>query len=101
MIITWNVRGLNDPLKQAAVKKLLLTKKISLPGVLEPRVRSDNLDKVWNSFRLDQWTLITNKAQERVARIWLMFDTSKASVQILDTQDQCIHSVKEWFSYGL
>lgn len=40
---TWNIRGLNDPLKQKAVCSFVRVNRLSLFGVVETKIRSVNL----------------------------------------------------------
>ncbi|KAF8395677.1 hypothetical protein HHK36_019627 [Tetracentron sinense] len=46
---TWNVRGLNNSLRQNDVKAFLHQYKMSLAGLLETKVRQDSVDKVMSS----------------------------------------------------
>jgi hypothetical protein len=42
----WNIRGLNDPLKQGEVRKLISEHHVSLCGLVETRVKECNKDNV-------------------------------------------------------
>lgn len=40
IVTTWNTRGLNDPAKVAAVKKLLSDHNIDVIGIIETKVKA-------------------------------------------------------------
>ena len=52
MISCWNIRGLNDPLKQSEVHLLTAKYQIAILCIIETRVRSCNIEKVWAGLRL-------------------------------------------------
>ena len=45
----WNIRGLNDPMKQAEVRRFLREEKLSLCGLVETKVRDSNFLRVSRS----------------------------------------------------
>lgn len=45
-IATWNIRGLNFPAKQKAIKELVLQYKIAIIGLVETKVKEENVEKV-------------------------------------------------------
>ena len=45
-IVSWNIRGLNGLDKQEDVKIFLHTNKIELAGLLETKVKLENMDAV-------------------------------------------------------
>jgi len=45
----WNVRGLNDPIKHSALRRLIHQERIA-PGLVETRVRDKNKDMFLNFF---------------------------------------------------
>lgn len=42
----WNIRDLNDPIKQSEVRRCILNKKLSFIGIVENKIREENLDLV-------------------------------------------------------
>ena len=57
---SWNVRGLNDPLKIKEVKSFLHVNKFTSFALTETRVKLANKDKVQKKFgRSWQWGIIT------------------------------------------
>ena len=46
---TWNIRGLNDPLKQKEVHSFVMSNDIDFVFILETRVRVYNKDKIFNA----------------------------------------------------
>ena len=46
---TWNIRGLNDPLKQKEVRSFVISNDLDFVCILETRVRVSNKDRIFNS----------------------------------------------------
>ncbi|XP_050238227.1 uncharacterized protein LOC126687715 [Mercurialis annua] len=88
---TWNIRGLNEPLKQAEVKRLLAKNNIALAGIIETRVRFANKDKVWRKMNLQGWDKIDNYTHSDLGKIWIIYDRSRVKVSFIDSTDQVIH----------
>jgi len=42
----WNIRGLNDPMKQNEVRKLILEHKLSFVALIETKIKEVNKDRV-------------------------------------------------------
>lgn len=56
-ICTWNVRGLNDPLKIKEVKSFIDSNKFTMFALADTRVKVTNKDKVQRKFgRLWTWS---------------------------------------------
>ncbi|XP_050238208.1 uncharacterized protein LOC126687695 [Mercurialis annua] len=87
---TWNIRGLNEPLKQAEVKRLLAKNNIDLAGIIETRVRFANRDKVWRKMNLQGWDKIHNYTHSDLGKIWIIYDRSRVKVSFIDSTDQMI-----------
>ncbi|XP_074305914.1 uncharacterized protein LOC141641139 [Silene latifolia] len=60
-------------------------------GLLETRIRSRNMNKL-NSSLCDEWAICTNNCSHGGGRIWLVWNPSMFSVNVLDITEQCIHS---------
>lgn len=50
-IVSWNVRGLNDPNKQKGVKTFCIRNQVGLVCMMETKVRQRNFPKVANQFQ--------------------------------------------------
>lgn len=85
----WNIRGLNTPLKQDAIKRFMHLNNLVLFAVLETKVREDNFT-VFDSFTTS-WNLATDKGCARNVRIALLWDAQEVSVVVERVMDQCIH----------
>ncbi|XP_050233455.1 uncharacterized protein LOC126681943 [Mercurialis annua] len=88
--ISWNIRGLNDPLKQANVHKLLVNKKVMIAGLLETRMRVPNFDKVWKKMNLQDWSIINNYEHSEIWKIWVVY-RNKVKVDLIFKSDKIIH----------
>lgn len=88
-IACWNIRGLNSPLKQKEIRSYVSNNNISIIGLLEVKVRQNNLD-VFTKRTLRHWEVIHNTQPNSVARIWLGIDPNKFHAQTLHIGEQCI-----------
>ncbi|XP_050207429.1 uncharacterized protein LOC126656849 [Mercurialis annua] len=91
ILLSWNIRGLNEPLKQAEVNHLLGKNNVVVAGILETRVRASNKDKVWKNLNMRNWKLIDNYEFSDNGRMCIMYDDSKAKVNPIRFTDQLIH----------
>lgn len=88
-IASWNIRGLNSPLKQNEIKLFILDKEINIIDILEVKVRLQNFQNIKNKiFR--NWDVLHNTSPNSVARIWLGWDPTLFLVQPLYEEEQCI-----------
>ncbi|GAV72801.1 Exo_endo_phos domain-containing protein/DUF4283 domain-containing protein, partial [Cephalotus follicularis] len=86
----WNIRGLNDPIKQREVKSLILKNNVAFLGVLETRVRAANKDKVGRKFGRG-WRMVTNHSQSLLGRIWILWNPSVLQFTVEHISHQAIH----------
>ena len=101
MLASWNIRGLNDPSKQSAVRKLIAEQKLWAVGLIEIRVRNANVDKVWTGLKLRNWHLLSNQAYYPLGRIWLSYNPSVISITLLNCAAQFLHCFVTWQNYQL
>ena len=88
-IISWNIRGLNDPNKQEDVSIFLKKQKVGLIGLRETKVRRHNEDRVASTlFRGWQWK--TNGSCCLKGRIWVAWRPKQYNVSILKITEQLI-----------
>ena len=88
-ILAWNVRGLNDPLKQRRVVSRIRELKVNLACLVETRVKEQNMQNII-SRHFEGWKVLSNYSNEaRNGRIWLLW-TNPYHVELVDVMDQCI-----------
>ncbi|XP_021994742.1 uncharacterized protein LOC110891353 [Helianthus annuus] len=89
---SWNIRGLNRPLKQSEVRALVAENILNVCAILESHVDITKLDKVCKGvFRSWSWT--SNGALcNRGTRIILGWNMDVVDVMILSQTDQVIHA---------
>ncbi|XP_050229569.1 uncharacterized protein LOC126678717 [Mercurialis annua] len=95
-ILSWNIRGMNEPLKQAEVRRLLAKNDISLAGIIETRVRRLNKDSVWKNMKLYDWNLIENYEFSDLGKIWIIYNKTRIKVLKIDSSDQFVHCKVEY-----
>ena len=67
-IVAWNIRGLNDPLKQKEVISFVKEHSLRVVCHLETRVRISNKDRIFTSI-LPGWCLLHNYDHALLGRI--------------------------------
>ncbi|KAL2224605.1 UNVERIFIED_CONTAM: hypothetical protein Sindi_2993600 [Sesamum indicum] len=85
----WNVRGLNKRDHQLAIKDLISEYGLDFMGILETRVRINNVMPI-QSFLLPHWKWFVDYATV-VNRIWVAWDENVVDVHILNLGNQFMH----------
>ncbi|XP_038998866.1 uncharacterized protein LOC120124224 [Hibiscus syriacus] len=89
MIVSfWNVRGINNPLKQAKVLKRLDSCEVDVICLMESRIRRDNSAKFSTVFSAD-WNLVENYDCVDGGRLWIIWKR-QLSFSVLRRCDQAI-----------
>lgn len=68
-LASWNVRGLNNPIKQAEIRKFIHANSLSLIGIVESKIRKENMDLSMKHCIPDGWDYVHNGNIGSVARI--------------------------------
>ncbi|XP_010687394.1 uncharacterized protein LOC104901504 [Beta vulgaris subsp. vulgaris] len=89
---SWNVRGLNDPLKIKEVKSFLVGNKLNIVALNETRVKLANKDRIRKKFG-GSWQWGDNYSHSSKGRIWLAWKHALIQVKILFTTEQVIHAL--------
>ena len=85
----WNVRGMNKRYKQKEIK-LLLQNKVSLAGLVETRVKSNNVRSVLQGIA-PGWKALHNYDDSPKGRIWLIWDDNWYEVKKITNSVQMLH----------
>ncbi|KAH7836105.1 hypothetical protein Vadar_032774 [Vaccinium darrowii] len=86
----WNIRGLNDPLKQKEVLSFIRSQKLSLVGIVEIKVRLENFDKTVRFCFPAKWASIHNGSNDRVSRIIVAWNALDVTVDIFFPSPQLV-----------
>lgn len=90
-LASWNIRGLNAPLKQREVKEFIRCNGINLCAILESHVHRDVLEGLCCKV-FGRWEWGTNVAcSEGGTRIIIAWDVAIMDVMILEVHSQFIH----------
>ncbi|XP_021836060.2 uncharacterized protein [Spinacia oleracea] len=89
-ISTWNVRGLNDPIKVVEIKKFLASNNISVVALLETKVQEKNSCKIQKKIGVG-WQWIMNYEHSPRGRIWIGWKHALVSVQLIQKTEFCVH----------
>ena len=99
---SWNIRGLNDPLKQKEVHSFLESHALDFVCILETRVRPSKKDRIFNSI-LPGWRLFHNYDHALLGRIWICGNPEKVSIDVIHSMDQAmlchITALKDNYSF--
>ncbi|GAV74020.1 Exo_endo_phos domain-containing protein [Cephalotus follicularis] len=86
----WNVRGLNDPSKHSEVRHFISSNSISLFGLLESRVKVNNLDNVVRNI-CNKWLYTSNHNVSLSGRVVVAWNPSNLSFVPALVTEQAIH----------
>lgn len=86
----WNIRGLNDPNKQVAIRNFIYANKVDVLVVLETKVRSDNIGKVRKRICSNgMWE--DNNLQDPHGRVWIWWNIQRVKLVVIQSHAQFIH----------
>ena len=86
----WNIRGLNDPLKQREVRNLIKDEKLSLCGLVETKVLEKNKDVILKTIDRS-WKVECNYNFSSLGRIWVCWNPFDVTVLVVGSSEQVIH----------
>lgn len=89
ILLSWNIRGLNDPNKIKEVKNYIVSNLICLVGLFETRVKEDNEKKIQRKFGTN-WEWVSNYEHHRKGRIWVGWRQDQCQVDIIRKHTQFI-----------
>ncbi|XP_074288797.1 uncharacterized protein LOC141613953 [Silene latifolia] len=90
IISSWNVRGMNDPLRQQEVLEFLKRNKVDCGAVIETHIKS-YLAQVIYKRQFSSYSLATNYNSHPGGRIWLLWNPATVQVRVLDSGAQFLH----------
>lgn len=88
--LIWNVGGINKRHKQKELKFLLKSRKIRIVGLVETRVKQQNVNKISSNI-LPVWGIITNHQSNNNGRIWFARDPNVYKAVAIHITSQLIH----------
>lgn len=63
-IASWNIRVINNPMKQKEIRSLIDVQRLSLCGVLEVKARKDNLSSICGRCSPVSWSYLDNSGSQ-------------------------------------
>ncbi|KAL9347262.1 hypothetical protein Peur_058628 [Populus x canadensis] len=90
LIRSWNIRGLNSPLKQHEVGNLMRKNKLDVCGLLETKLVSFKMTSM-QKFRLKKWKVLSNAAAASTARIVVLWNPATVNVDLIGFSAQGLH----------
>ena len=81
IIHSWNIRGLNNPLKQHEVVSLMKKHKMDVCGLLETKLSSSKVSSM-QQFQLKNWKVLSNAAAASTARIMVLWNPVTINVDL-------------------
>ncbi|KAK9705648.1 hypothetical protein RND81_07G073300 [Saponaria officinalis] len=88
---SWNIRGLNDPLKQQEVMSLLQHCRIDVLGLVETRVKLRRSEGIIKG-RFPAYQVICNYDSHSNGRIWVLGRKSSVHLEVLAPSSQFVHT---------
>lgn len=88
-ISSWNIRGLNDPIKQHEVRQFLMQNHIDIITIVEVKVRLNKVEKVAkNTF--PRWKVVHNTGIEVIPRKWCRWNAEKFKGTVVADDRHCL-----------
>ena len=88
-IAAWNVRGLNQPLKQMEVRKYISGSSLGIIGLSETKVRTPNIESTCKQISTS-FSYFGNHSNHGVARILLLWDPMAVKINIITSSSQAV-----------
>jgi len=88
-VLSWNIRGLNNPLKQKEIRRLVRSLNISVVCLDETRVQECNALSILGSM-FPGWKFFNNYSMHRLGKVWLCQDPGISSVSLVDAHSQVL-----------
>ena len=88
LLLSWNIRGLNSPLKQHEVVSYI--KNNNVYGLLKTKLTSSKL-QFMHKFRLKNWRSFSNVEAVGIATIIVLWNPSTVKVDLIDLSTQAFH----------
>jgi len=88
-LLSWNVRGLNMPLTQKEVRKVVRRLNLAIVCLVETRVKVDNFPRIVASM-LPGWKVINNYSQHYLGKIWICWDPGGYVLEPYDTYEHLL-----------
>lgn len=89
-LCTWNIRGLNDPLKIKELQQFLRKNHVNVIGVLENKVKLKNEVTIQKKFG-NHWRLQFNSCKSPKRRIRVRWCVDDVIMDIRRVEEQFIH----------
>ena len=90
IIYSWNVRGLNNPLKHHEVIGLMKKFRMDICGLLETKLILSRVASL-HRLRLRDWKYISNADAASIARIVVFWNPSTFSIDLISSTTQALH----------
>ncbi|GFY91064.1 hypothetical protein Acr_07g0012600 [Actinidia rufa] len=87
IISSWNIRGLNSPLKQNGVLNHARRNKVDIMGILETKLSKQSLEDIARR-KFRSWRVKDNFLLNPNGRILILWKEDKVQLQIIETTDQ-------------
>lgn len=81
-IAIWNIRGLNYPAKQKAIRELIHHNKLAIIGIMESKVKEENIDRI-SRCSGSSMNVISNLDCHYNGRIMLLWNEDKVEIRVI------------------
>ncbi|XP_021773606.1 uncharacterized protein LOC110737576 [Chenopodium quinoa] len=92
IVLSWNIRGLNDPGKVAVMKQLLVEHTIDVCCILETKVKIKSSNTIQRKFGR-AWSWHCNYSSSPKGRIWVGWKADYLTLDVLHSAEQFVHCV--------
>ncbi|KAL1531174.1 hypothetical protein AAHA92_33882 [Salvia divinorum] len=85
IVATWNVRGMQQPSRHAAVVDIIISNRVDVMGLLETKMVTKNCDFFLRNYFLD-WKSVNNSHAIRRGHMLPLWNPAKADVEIIKVE---------------
>lgn len=89
ILLSWNIRGLNNPNKIKEIKQYLESNHVCLVGLMETRVKENNEKNIQKKFD-SNWAWASNYEHHRKGRLWVGWRKDQCMIDIIRKHTQFI-----------
>ncbi|XP_021715737.1 uncharacterized protein LOC110683653 [Chenopodium quinoa] len=90
IVLSWNIRGLNDPCKVVSLKKLLAEQCVDVVGIMETKVKCDKSVELQKKFG-SSWSWFCNYSSSHRGRLWVGWSHDKVNLSVISSHEKFIH----------
>ncbi|KAL1532348.1 hypothetical protein AAHA92_32372 [Salvia divinorum] len=91
IVATWNVRGMQQLPRQAAIADFVHKHKIDVVGLLETKLKKQNVEYFLKN-KFNEWKAVDNFELINNSRMLLLWNPRRVELEVVSVEEQAIHA---------